>query len=144
MCRISTYRSSSFDGTRPTCPSPPIWMLSGRRRLPRRGPSTLPPPSSRVDNGLALIETFDVAFSGFGGDRIRGWLHRPVGTSGPIPAVVEFLGYGGGRGLPHEKTIYAQAGFVHFVMDTRGQGSGWSVGDTADPAARALRHIPGS
>jgi cephalosporin-C deacetylase len=84
----------------------------------------LEPTFERVDNGLALIETFDVSFSGFGGDRIRGWLHRPLASDGPLPAVVEFLGYGGGRGLPHEKTIYAQAGFVHLVMDTRGQGSG--------------------
>ena len=61
-----------------------------------------------VDTGLAVIETFDVAFSGFGGDRIRGWFHRPVATATPMPAVVEFLGYGGGRGLPHEKTLYAR------------------------------------
>ena len=37
---------------------------------------------------------------------------RP-GPSGPLPAVVEYLGYGGGRGLPHERTLFAQAGYVH-------------------------------
>jgi cephalosporin-C deacetylase len=103
----------------------------------------LEPTFERVDNGLALIETFDVSFTGFGEDRIRGWLHRPLAANGRLPAVVEFLGYGGGRGLPHEKTIYAQAGFVHLVMDTRGQGSGWSVGDTADPGGSGAPSQPG-
>ena len=41
----------------------------------------LAPDVRAVDNGLALIETFDVSFSGFGGDRIRGWLHRPVAAT---------------------------------------------------------------
>ena len=99
----------------------------------------LEPTFERVDNGLALIETFDVSFSGFGGTRIRGWFHRPLAR--PRPAYrpsSSSSATAAGRGLPHEKTIYAQAGFVHLVMDTRGQGSGWSVGDTADPGGRVL------
>ncbi|MBP2706879.1 acetylxylan esterase [Microbispora sp. RL4-1S] len=94
-------------------------------------------------NGLALIETFDVRFAGFGGHEIRGWLHLPAHRTGPLPAVVEYLGYGGGRGLAHERTLYAQAGYAHFVMDTRGQGSGWSAGDTPDPDAAGLPQQPG-
>jgi cephalosporin-C deacetylase len=47
--------------------------------------------------------------------------------------VVQYVGYGGGRGLVHEKTFWASAGYAHFVMDTRGQGSAGSVGETADP-----------
>jgi cephalosporin-C deacetylase len=87
----------------------------------------------RVDSGLRAVETFDVTYSGFAGTRVRGWLHLPVGIGGePLPAVVEYQGYGGGRGLAHEQTLFAQAGYAHFVMDTRGQGSGWSVGDTPD------------
>ncbi len=89
-----------------------------------------------VATGLAVIDTFDVTFAGFGGAPLKGWLHRPVGAGGRLPAVVEYLGYGGGRGLPHERTLFAQAGYVHLVMDTRGQGSGWSRGDTADPGGR--------
>ena len=53
----------------------------------------------------------------------------------PLPCVVEYIGYGGGRGLAHERTLWAVAGYAHFVMDTRGQGSGWSVGETPDPDA---------
>jgi cephalosporin-C deacetylase len=57
-----------------------------------------------VDNGLAVIDTLDVTFRGFGGSPIRAWLHLPVSRSGPLPGVVEFGGYGSGRGLAHERT----------------------------------------
>ena len=89
-----------------------------------------------VATGLTVIDTFDVTFAGFGGAPIKGWLHRPAGSDARRPTIVEYLGYGGGRGLPHERTFFAQAGYVHLVMDTRGQGSGWSRGDTADPGGR--------
>lgn len=88
-----------------------------------------------VDSGLTTIDTLDVTYAGFGGSPIRGWLHLPVTRHGPLPAVVEYVGYGGGRGLAHERTLWAAAGYAHFVMDTRGQGSTWSVGDTPDPDA---------
>jgi cephalosporin-C deacetylase len=39
-----------------------------------------------------------------------------------LAAVVEYLGYGAGRGYPHQRTDYALAGYAHFVMDSRGQG----------------------
>jgi cephalosporin-C deacetylase len=87
-----------------------------------------------VETGLQLIETFDVSFAGFDGDVIRGWLHLPVHRSGRLPVVVQYIGYGGGRGLPHENVLWAMAGHAHFVMDTRGQGSGSSVGATEDNA----------
>jgi cephalosporin-C deacetylase len=97
----------------------------------------------RVDNGLALVETFDVRFRGFDGQTVRGWLQLPVGRSGPVPAVVEYIGYGGGRGLPHERLLYALAGYAHLVMDTRGQGSSWSVGETPDPDPTGAPAHPG-
>ncbi len=40
---------------------------------------------------------------------------------------------GGGRGLAHEHVLWALAGYAHLVIDNRGQGSGWTTGDTADP-----------
>ena len=85
------------------------------------------------DTGLSVLETFDVTYAGFGGAPIRAWLSLPRVRSGRLPAVVEYVGYGGGRGLPHERTLWAAAGYAHFVMDTRGQGSSWCVGDTPDP-----------
>ncbi len=87
-----------------------------------------------VDAGLSTVQVYDVTFSGFGGHPVKGWLRLPSGTTEPLPLVVEFIGYGGGRGLPHENLLWASTGRAHFMMDTRGQGSAWGAGgDTADP-----------
>jgi cephalosporin-C deacetylase len=87
-----------------------------------------------VEHGLKLIESWDVEFAGFGGHPIRAWLHLPViREAAPLPAVIQYQGYGGGRGLVHESVLWAIAGYSHLVVDTRGQGSAWSTGDTADP-----------
>ncbi len=92
------------------------------------------PVLERVDAGLTEVVVDDVTFPGFGGHPVKGWFVRPARAEGPLPTVVEYLGYGGGRGLPHERLGLAAAGFAHLVMDTRGQGSGWgSGGDTPDP-----------
>ncbi|WP_030684529.1 acetylxylan esterase [Streptomyces sp. NRRL B-1347] len=90
-----------------------------------------------VDVPLASVDVFDVTFAGFGGHPVKGWLLLPAGAREPLPAVVEYIGYGGGRGLPHERLLWSAAGFAHFIMDTRGQGSGGSVGDTPDPVGSA-------
>ena len=75
----------------------------------------------------------DLAFSGYGGERIRGWVTRPR-REGRLPVVVEYLGYGGGRGIAGERLQWAAAGYVHVLMDTRGQGGGWGTGGaTPDP-----------
>ncbi|MFB6989652.1 acetylxylan esterase [Streptomyces sp. NPDC056304] len=91
----------------------------------------------RTDTGLATVDVYDVTFAGFGGHPVKGWFVLPAGTTEPLPVVVEFIGYGGGRGLAHTHLLWASAGFAHFVMDTRGQGSGWVVGDTPDPVGSA-------
>jgi cephalosporin-C deacetylase len=86
----------------------------------------------RVDAFSELVVD-DMVFSGFAGEPIRGWVTRPLGDE-PRPAVIEYVGYNGGRGLPGEKLAWAAAGFVHILMDTRGQGSGWGTGgETPDP-----------
>jgi cephalosporin-C deacetylase len=85
-----------------------------------------------VDYGLRTIDSFDVTFSGFDGQPIKGWLLLPKHRSQELPCIVEYIGYGGGRGLPIDWLLYASAGYAHLVMDTRGQGSGWRVGDTPD------------
>ncbi|WP_349773585.1 acetylxylan esterase [Brachybacterium sillae] len=88
-----------------------------------------------VPTPLRLLEVSDVRFTGFGGDEIRAWLQRP--TDGPVRSiVVEYIGYGGGRGEPHEVSAYAVAGHARLLVDTRGQG--WGLvrgGDTPDPQA---------
>ena len=84
------------------------------------------------ETGLALVESFDVTFRGFGGQPIKGWLNLPRQRSNSLPCVVEYIGYGGGRGLAQDWLFWAAAGYAHFIMDTRGQGSSWSRGDTPD------------
>lgn len=88
-----------------------------------------------ADAGTPITQLIveDLTFPGFGGEPIRAWITRPR-TAAPLPAVVEYIGYNGGRGVAGEKLQWAAAGYVHILMDTRGQGSGWgSGGDTADP-----------
>jgi cephalosporin-C deacetylase len=96
-----------------------------------------------VDYGLATLDVYDVTFSGFNGDRIKGWYMRARASEGPLPAVVEYIGYGGGRGYPHEWLAFPAAGFAYMVMDTRGQGSVWSRGDTPDIESGANPAAPG-
>jgi len=93
---------------------------------------------------LSLIEAFDVTFPGFGGQPIKGWLLLPRQRSGVLPGVVEFIGYGGGRGFPLDWLGWSSAGYAHLVMDTRGQGSVWRQGDTPDPEPEGSNpHLPG-
>lgn len=86
-----------------------------------------------VDYGLRTVEAFDVTFNGYGGQPVKGWLLLPKQRSGPVPCVVEYIGYGGGRGFPTDWLLWSSAGYAHLVMDTRGQGSNWRKGDTPDP-----------
>ena len=88
--------------------------------------------SSR-STGLVTTDVYDVTFPGFAGDPVRAWYRRPRGVDGPLPVVVEYVGYGGGRGHVLENLQWSAAGFAHLRMDTRGQGSGWSRGATPDP-----------
>jgi cephalosporin-C deacetylase len=99
----------------------------------------------KVDYGLVAQETFDVTFSGFGGQPVKGWLILPSQRTGKLPCVVEYIGYGGGRNFPIDWLLWSSAGYAHFVMDTRGQGSSWSAGDTPDLYSDGGNaHYPGS
>ncbi|MBA2947996.1 acetylxylan esterase [Streptomyces himalayensis] len=91
-----------------------------------------------VDNGLRLVDSWDVTFRGFAGEPVRAWYSRPAGVSDALPAVVEYAGYGRGRGLAHERLTWAAAGYAHLLMDNRGQGDQFGCGgDTPDPHASA-------
>jgi cephalosporin-C deacetylase len=92
---------------------------------------------------LKAIDSFDVEFSGYGGQSVRGWLNVPRARDGRLPCVVEYIGYGGGRGIAQDWLLYSAAGYAHFVMDSRGQGGGWRTGDTPDIPEVASPHYPG-
>nr|WP_275690036.1 acetylxylan esterase [Diaminobutyricibacter tongyongensis] len=101
--------------------------LDESRRL-ASAPTLTPAPTP-----ITELIVDDLRFGGFGGERVAGWVTRPRGE-GRRPVVIEYVGYNGGRGLPGERVLWALAGYVHVVMDTRGQGSGWGTGgDTPDP-----------
>jgi cephalosporin-C deacetylase len=76
-----------------------------------------------VPTPFKIITVEDLEFTGYGGTRVRAWLIRPAHLAAPTPLVVQYCGYGGGRGLPVEHLAWAAAGFTHLVMDTRGQGA---------------------
>ncbi|MDH6228231.1 acetylxylan esterase [Streptomyces sp. MJP52] len=115
-----------------------FWDLTLREAREAGGTPRFTP----VDTGLSLVTTYDVSVPGFAGEDVRGWLHLPAGADGPLGCVVEFLGYGRGRGLPHEQTLWANAGYAHFIMDTRGQGWSTAGGDTPDTATSS-GEVPG-
>jgi cephalosporin-C deacetylase len=97
-----------------------------------------------VDAGLRLIDSFDVTFNGYGGQPIKGWLQLPRERPAPLACVVEYVGYGGGRGKPIDWLLWSAAGYAHLIMDTRGQGSAGLSGDTPDPEpAGSNPHHPG-
>ncbi len=81
-----------------------------------------------------LVDAYDVTFSGYAGQPVKGWFIVPAGASKPLPCLVTYIGYGGGRSFPIDHIAPAVAGMAHFVMDTRGQGSTWSPGHTPDDA----------
>lgn len=97
-----------------------------------------------LNTGLKLLEVFDVTFAGYAGQAVKGWFILPRERSGKIPCVVEYIGYGGGRGSPLNWLTWPAAGYATFVMDTRGQGSTWQPGHTPDPEPEGTNpHHPG-
>lgn len=96
-----------------------------------------------VASVLETLETFDVTFAGYGGQDVKGWFLLPKERKGPLPCVVEFIGYGGGRGFPTDWLLWPSSGFAFLVMDTRGQGSVWQKGDTPDNPDGANPSVPG-
>ena len=117
---------------RPERTSRPISMRSGAGRSPTPAPLGGPP---RVRAGRVAAPH---------GRRLRRHvrgLRRPADPGlapragrcdRSVARVVEYIGYGGGRSFPLIWLTWASAGYAHLVMDTRGQGSSWSPGDTPD------------
>ncbi|RZU31629.1 acetylxylan esterase [Blastococcus saxobsidens] len=125
---------------RPRLPAPDDLQDFWSATLAEAGQRPLDASWTPVDSGLVTVETSDVSFAGFGGSEVRAWLHLPARAlrgDRQLPGVVQYQGYNGGRGLPHEHVFWASAGFAQLVVDTRGQGSGWTVGDTGDPVGAA-------
>jgi cephalosporin-C deacetylase len=95
-----------------------------------------------VETPYRTVDICDASFRGFAGDRINAWLLSPR-DEGPRPAVVEFVGYNGGRDVPGAQLALASAGYTHLIVDTRGQGSGWGGGGATGDSYGSGPHAPG-
>jgi cephalosporin-C deacetylase len=127
---------------RPEVAEPADFDAFWQRTLAEARQHSAAPVLTRVDSPLSEVEVYDVTFNGFAGDPVKAWFMLPVDRAGMLPerlpTVVEYNGYGGGRGFPHEHLGWVASGYAYLFMDTRGQGSGWgSGGDTADPHGSA-------
>ena len=81
------------------------------------------PRLTRLDDTmLTTVDVHDVRFPGWRGEPVAAWLLTPRHAEGPLPLVVQFLGYSGGRGLPTDRLLFSAAGYAHLVVDSRGQG----------------------
>jgi cephalosporin-C deacetylase len=97
-----------------------------------------------VETGLRTVEVYDVTFAGYGAHPVRAWLRLPrLADCAPLPGIVQFHGYGSGRGHALDDLLWASAGYAHLLMDTRGQGGGYAGGDTGDPVGSSGPTQPG-
>ncbi|SDE12751.1 acetylxylan esterase [Glycomyces harbinensis] len=85
-----------------------------------------------VPTRLTALDVFDVSFRGCGGDAVRAWLRLPKHRTGPLPGLVQFFGYGNGRGHALRDLRWAAAGYAHLAVDARGQGHGDTPDNTVD------------
>ncbi|MEU0880910.1 acetylxylan esterase [Lentzea sp. NPDC005914] len=109
---------------RPEMPSPQdfddFWDRTLAEARARGGAVKAEPVTER--HLLRTVEVDDVRFPGWNGEPVAAWLLRPRGAEGPLPVVVTFIGYSGGRGLPTDHLLWSAAGYAQLVVDSRGQG----------------------
>jgi cephalosporin-C deacetylase len=112
-----------------------------RRTLSEHGSSPIAARFSAVESPLATIETFDVTFAGFDGQSVKAWLHLPRHRDGALPCVVQYMGYGTGRGTPVtvQNLLYSAAGYANLIVDNRGQAGS----DTPDVSSAEQPHTTG-
>ncbi|MFT4281638.1 acetylxylan esterase [Microbacterium sp.] len=127
-------RLAELQNYRPTVREPADFDSFWADTLAESRAAAREPRLSAVTTPFTTLDVYDVTFTGYGGDDVKAWLTLPRNSDAPLPAVVEYNGYNGGRGIPVERIGWASAGYAHLLMDTRGQGSTWgSGGHTPDP-----------
>jgi cephalosporin-C deacetylase len=115
------------------------------RTLAEAAEFDLAPEFTPYDAPYTGVDVYDVSFAGWGGHRINGWFLTPRGADGPVPCVMHYIGYSGGRGFPHDHLLWPAAGHAVFVMETRGHGgaSPHAPGTTGDPHGSAHAQAAG-
>jgi len=120
---------------RPEPEEPADFDAFWKQTLDAAAAASAEPVAVPYDAGLTTVEVHDVTFSGWAGQPVKAWLLLPRHRTGPLPAVVQYIGYNGGRGVPWEWLTWSAAGYAHLVMDNRGQGGGGkTTADTPDVA----------
>jgi len=97
---------------------------------------------AEMEDSLPLARVYDASFDGADGVRVKGWFLSPLEVEKPLPAVVQFIGYTGGREYPHGLAAHVLNGFCAFIMDSRGQGgnTGMKVETTYGASAGFITH----
>jgi cephalosporin-C deacetylase len=135
LAKLKTYRAPAFE--------PKDFDAFWKKTLAETARHDLAAEFVRVDDPMyQLVDAYDLTYRGYGNQPVKAWFILPKGARAKLPCIVTYLGYGGGRSFPIEHVATAAAGFAHLVMDTRGQGSSWAPGDTADDASTGPQ-IPG-
>ena len=105
----------------------------------------LEPRIVRLETPLRTLDVYDVSWVGYSGQRVQAWLRLPAGATEP-PTVLQYCGYSGGRGYPFVDSLYASAGYAHFVLESRAQGWRTPSRTPTTPdldAAAGDMHFPG-
>lgn len=135
------FPESELERYRPEVKEPSDFDEFWQQTLKTSRRKSADPKITKASVGVSEFDVSDLRFSGFDGEEIAAWLIRPKKPRG---VVVEFNGYGGGRGMPHERLWWAASGFSYIFMDTRGQGSAWGSGGVtpdnhgSDPSANGF------
>jgi cephalosporin-C deacetylase len=106
-------------------------------------PKNSVPQLTHHQTPMKHVHVKDVTVAGFNGDPIKGWFLVSDSADAITPCIVMYDGYGGGRGLPHEWLFWVNVGYRVLVMDTRGQGGGFRLSDTADGSYPRASQTPG-
>lgn len=68
-----------------------------------------------------LCDCYDLTFKGIDDEKIYVKMLLPKNISKPVPALVEFHGYGGNSGDWSRRMVYPASGIAYFAMDCRDQ-----------------------
>jgi cephalosporin-C deacetylase len=128
---------------RPAIAEPPDFVAFWAAELAAAREHGGTPEFAQIETPIRHADVFDVTFGGHDGAPIKAWLLAPREPVRGAAFVVEYVGYGGGRGDPLDWLAFSSAGHPHLVMDLRGQGGGWRGADTPDPADGGAPSAPG-
>ena len=128
---------------RPDVQEPPDFDEFWRREIDDARSHDIDAQFTLAETAVRHARVFDVTFAGHGGDPIKAWLLIPHESVPNETVIVEYTGYGGGRGNPLDWLRWSSAGYPHFIMDTRGQGGTWRGAETSDLGDRGQPSTPG-